>query len=63
MPKLYCNSKYWILGKVMWMTKRQSQKYKPLHSIYNLVDGLEQVTNGVMPKQAKDKWQKCKNAY
>ena len=47
----------------MWMTKRQSQKYKPLQSIYNLVDGLEQVTNGVMPKQAKDKWQKCKNAY
>ena len=25
-PKLYCNAKYWRLGKMMWMAKRQRQK-------------------------------------
>ena len=24
-PKLYCNTKYWRQGKVMWMAKRQRQ--------------------------------------
>ena len=47
-PKLYCNAEYWRLAKLMWMVKRQRQKYKQLQSIYNLMHGLEQVPTGVM---------------
>ena len=56
-PKLYYNAEHWRLRKVMWMAKRQRQKYKPLQSTYNLVHGVEQEPKGAMQKQTKGKWQ------
>ena len=45
---MYCNAEYWKPAKLMSMVK----KYKQLQSMYNLMDGLEQVPAVVMPKQA-----------
>ena len=39
----------------MLMDKRQRQKYKPVESVYKVIQGLEQVLKGSVQTQAK--WQ------
>ena len=41
----------------MWMVKMQSQNYKQLQGIYNLMHELEQVAKNVMQKQMNVEWQ------
>ena len=62
-PKLYCNAEYWRLAKLMWIVKRQTQKYKQLQSIYNLMHGLEQAPNGIMQKQVNVKRQQIAKMF
>ena len=64
-PKLYCNAEYWRLAKLMWMVKRQRQKYKQLQSIYNLMHGLDRTgTKRCNAKTGKCEMAvNCKNVY